>query len=445
MQSSSRLVWVLFCVLGQTACAAAGASDQGSDASTGGGQDHDAASGGNTDVSSGGGGGDAASTQVDAASGGGADSSTGGGDGGDGGPVAYALPAPKQCDNQNYVMGCQQGVASSPCGGICSGANACENISQKPGADIGFACPRFMLFADEMLQAAKDDWNSDTPPFSYAVAGHDPDTSGIDPNGSTCCQCYELVFNTPSPSNDNEGCVNADCTKGSAVPVPPPLVVQVFNLGATTQTFDLFMGAGGFGGNDACAPVGGSTSPSGKYLYTAFPAAGESNGGGVKVSLQDPPWPADCKTNLNYVTTATLSSTACQGQVAAACGQIAAPSQSLTATTIRSCEQANAPASFYHFNWAVYAKKVECPSHLTEVTGCKLSPQGLPSVQPGVTAAQAAADSSWRVYGTTTMQDCCKPACAWQDNVRVSGANLSSVGLYNSFYTCDQSGVPVTE
>jgi hypothetical protein len=181
-------------------------------------------------------------------------------------------------------------------------------------------------------------------------------------------------------------------------------------------------------------------------MYTAFPADGEPpNTGGLKVALPTAPWPADCETSQNWVTTNTLSSQACQGHVASECGIIAAPSASLAATTIRSCEQTNAPATFYHFNWSVYAKKVECPSHLTQVTGCQLGPQGLPSAQPGVTAAQAAADSSWRLYGTTSMQDCCKPSCAWQENVQVSGANITPVGMYNSFYTCDQNGVPVTE
>jgi len=393
---------------------------------------------------------DAATGVGDGASSSGATTSGNGGDGSatsdDGGPVSYALPPPKQCDNQFTIAGCQEGVASSTCGGVCQAANACESLSQKPGADVGFVCPRTMLFADEMLQAAKDDWSSDTPPFNYAVAGHDPDTSGIDPNGSSCCQCYQLVFSTPSPSMDPEGCVNANCADGgSAVPVPAPLIVQVDNLGATTQTFDLFMGAGGFGANDACAPVAGATSQSGLYLYTDFPDAGEPNGGGVKVALPTAPWPADCETSVNWVTTETLSSAACQGEVATECAIVASPYPSLTATTVRSCEEANAPSTFYHFNWAVYAKKIECPTHLTEVTGCKLAPQGLPSAQPGVTAAQAATDSSWRLYGTTTMQDCCKPACAWQENVDVSGANLSFEGLYNSFYTCDQSGTPVTE
>jgi hypothetical protein len=43
------------------------------------------------------------------------------------------------------------------------------------------------------------------------------------------------------------------------------------------------------------------------------------------------------------------------------------------------------------------------------------------------------------------MQDCCKPTCAWQDNVVGAGAGLKAVGLYNSFYSCDQQGRPLTE
>lgn len=446
MSSFSRFIWVLWCGIFAGACAAAGAGAGPADASTGNGQPNGDGSSGSPGTGTSSGVGDAASGSGDTASGGGGDGSAASADGGDGGPAPYALPPPKQCDNQFNVPGCQQGVASSACGGICQAAQACEDISQFPsGADVGFVCPRFMLFADEMLQAAKDDWNSDTPPFNYAVAGHDPDTSGIDPDNSSCCQCYQLVPSTPSPSMDPEGCVNASCDAGSAVPVPPPLIVQGFNLGATAQTFDLFMGAGGFGANDACFPIGSSTSQSKLYMYTNFPDAGEANGGGVKVVLPTAPWPADCETSENLVTTATLSSAACQSEVASQCSVVASPYPSLTATTVSSCEQANAPSTFYHLNWAVFAKKIECPTHLTDVTGCKLAPQGLPSAQAGVTAAQAAADSSWRLYTTTTMQDCCKPSCAWQDNVKVSGANLSFDGLYNSFYSCDQSGTPVTE
>lgn len=358
------------------------------------------------------------------------------------GPGSYALRPPKQCDNQNYIPGCMPGVSTSPCGGTCSSQSACEG--PKPNnPDIGFICPRFILFSDEMLQAAKDDWNTDAPPFNYAIVGHDQDTAGIDGNVGTCCQCYELVFDRPSPNMDNEACVNASCAQGSAVPIPPPLVVQAFDFGATPTTFDVFLGAGGFGANNACDPNGTPKSPSGKYMYTTFPDAGEPSGGGVKVVLSDPPWPADCKTSQNWLTTATLSSSTCQNQVATQCSMTQANSLTVTAETVRSCEQADSPNSFYHLNWQVYAKKVECPQHLTEVTGCKLAPQGLPVAQAGITAAQASADSSWRVYGTTTMQDCCKPSCAVQDNV--AGRGLAPLGQYNSFYTCNENGVPFTE
>ncbi|MFL5304450.1 MAG: hypothetical protein ACJ8F1_04525 [Polyangia bacterium] len=62
------------------------------------------------------------------------------------------------------------------------------------------------------------------------------------------------------------------------------------------------------------------------------------------------------------------------------------------------------------------------------------------------TPAQAAQDASFRAnYTTTTMQDCCKPTCAWQDWVTGSNGGLSAVGKYNSFYSCDKTGTPVTE
>jgi hypothetical protein len=87
------------------------------------------------------------------------------------------------------------------------------------------------------------------------------------------------------------------------------------------------------------------------------------------------------------------------------------------------------------------------------VTGCKLAPQGLPAASPAVlTPADAGRDPSFRAtsgggahYTTTTMQDCCKPTCAWQDYVTGQNGGMTAVGLYNSFYSCDQRGVPVTE
>lgn len=379
---------------------------------------------------------------------GGAGTGTGGAGGGPVGPGSYALNPPKQCDNQFFVQGCQTGMANTTCGGICSAASACEDISQKPGADVGFLCPRFALQSSEMAQAAIDDFGA-SPPFDYAIVGHDVDQNGLDGTAkSACCQCYQLIYNLP----ENEARVNGN--GASAIAIPRPLIVQAFNTAAGGgQNFDVFMGAGGFGANNACDPnFSQLKSQSGRYLYSTFPEQGEANAGGVNAATQL----AGCKDNNNLVSAATLSSSTCQANVQSACSMFA--SSTLTAAalsdSIQSCQSSNDPNDYRHLNWQqLYVKRIECPAHLTEVTGCKLAPQGLPAANPSVTtAAQAAADSSFRSmsgggspYTTTTMQDCCKPTCAWQDWVTGQNGGLTAVGQYNSFYSCDQTGTPVTE
>ena len=374
-------------------------------------------------------------------------SGTAGGSGGGTGPGSYALNPPKQCDNQFFVSGCQNGVASSTCGGVCSAANACEDISQKPKADVGFLCPRFALESSEMAQAAVDDFGAASP-FNYAIVGHDVDQNGLDGTAkSACCQCYQLVYSLP----ENEAQVNGN--GASAIAIPKPVIVQAFNTSAGGgQNFDLFMGAGGFGAFNACDPAFSSMkSPSGLYLYSSFPEEGEPGSGGVNAATQL----AGCKTSENLVTAATLSSATCVANMESACMSFAASTLTpqAVADSIQSCIRSNDAGSYYHLNWEVYAKKIECPAHLTQVTGCKLAPQGLPAANPNVTTPdQAAADSSFKAtagngshYTTTTMQDCCKPTCAWQDWVTGSNGGLTAVGQYNSFYSCNQSGVPVTE
>jgi len=361
------------------------------------------------------------------------------------GTVSDALPPPRQCGNQFYATGCIAGDTSSACGGICSSINACqESEASKPFNQVTFLCPRFMLFSPEMLRAAESDG---LPEFNYAVVGHDVDTNGIDGQDQTvCCQCYQLVFDYPEENQANQ---NASTTGPSAIPIPPPLIVQAFNTGTNgPHDFDIYMGAGGFGANNACDPDGTPQASSGLYSYLTFPNDGEPSQGGVKgAGIYQ-----ECKTSINWVTTESLSSAACQTRVAAACNEITATDPAVARTTIDSCTRSNEPNSYYHLNWRVYAKKVECPTHLTEVTGCKLAPQGLPAADRSVTTnTQAAQDPSFLTvavanglhFSTTTMQDCCKPTCAWQD--KVGGLGLSAQGLYNSFYSCDQAGVPQTE
>jgi hypothetical protein len=345
--------------------------------------------------------------------------------------TSYALPPPSQSMNQFFIQGCQAGVATSPGGGNCTpGQNACEGT--KSGAQINFICPRVMLFSDEMAQAAADDGNGG---INYGVVGHDADTGGIDSTSNSCCQCYQLVFSLP------ENVAQVGGNGAAAIPIPPPLVVQSFNTAAGGgKNFDIYMGAGGFGAFNACDPNASQKSPSGKYLYTQFPPEGEPGSGGVNAATQI----AGCQSN-NLVTTATLSSSTCQTNVATACSKFTSASSTTTSESIRSCTKSNDANSYYHMNWKVYAKHVECPTHLMEVTGCKLATAGLPAVNPAVkTPEQAAADSSFKSgYTITTMQDCCMPTCAWQNNV--TGQNVSVTGKYNSFYSCDGSGVPRTE
>jgi hypothetical protein len=308
-------------------------------------------------------------------------------------------------------------------------------------------CQRNLLFSVEMEQAVADDGLDG---FHYAVVGHDSDRNGIDGNSAStpCCQCYQLVY--AYPGNDRQVLKNPDDpnNKESAIPLPPPLIVQSFNLGATTETFDVYMPAGGLGANNGCAQVGGSTSRSGQYMYTSYPPDGQPSEGGVKPAT----W-SECRTkDKNWFTVDSFNQPACQQRLTDTCNKIASTIPGLTEEARAGCLKANSLDSFYHLNWAVYAAKVECPEHLTRVTGCKLAPQGLPAVMKDVkTAAQASANSTfWKktgngnyLYQTTTMEDCCRPSCA-------SAANVSKAGLkpdadYNVFYSCNAKGVPYTK
>ncbi|MBN2195450.1 MAG: hypothetical protein JW751_21710 [Polyangiaceae bacterium] len=375
---------------------------------------------------------------------------TGGTSGTGGQRLDYELPPPSQCHNEDdyQAEGCIPGDASTLCGGKCNVINAClESTSTKPYADITVMCPRDMLFSPEMEQAAIDDGNTG---FHYAVVGHDSDTDGIDSGAqSTCCQCYQLVYAYPSPANELQCQVNPTNPNPpeSAIAIPKPLIVQSFNTAATPHTFDVYMAAGGLGANNACAQVAGATSISGEYMYTSYPEVGQPGNGGVKPVTHY----TECKTQYQWVTQETLSSPACQAKVEAACNEISSDIPGLTEQSRSSCIASNDPDGDYHLNWSVYVMKVECPEHLTRVTGCKLAPQGLPAVDPSVTtAAQAAAHPGFqtkadgsKLYETTTMEDCCRPSCASRDWIDRRG--LVTDPDYNSFYTCDLNGVPITE
>ena len=99
--------------------------------------------------------------------------------------VSYRLPPPSYCHAWDYVPDCIPGNPNSKCGGVCYTINACsESQTSKPGADVTFICPRFMLHSPEMLQAAIDDGNEE---YLYAVVGHDADLGFIDGDEESTC------------------------------------------------------------------------------------------------------------------------------------------------------------------------------------------------------------------------------------------------------------------
>lgn len=359
-------------------------------------------------------------------------------------PGSYALPAPNQCVNKYDYReeGCVPGDAASTCGGLCTPPSAGHNEGKT--GELGYMCPRNMMFSDVMEQAALDDaktynWtDGSSAPFNYAVVGHDNDGGNLDgANGqSVCCQCYQLVPYMPEPQLTVDG-----AQMQSTVPLPKPLVVQAFNTGATPDSFDVYMAAGGTGAVKGCF-----NEPNGQPFYAGYPTTvGQDFGGGVK-AVGTPADGTACKTEHSNVTPETLASAGCQSWLAEGCNQIVHAQDWITEQARDSCMRGNHPDTLYHLNWKVYAKRVACPAAITQVTGCKLI-EDLPAADPSITAETALANGFVDGYHTTTMEDCAKPTCAARDWVNGQNAAVPHQvdGNYNSFYTCNAAGEPLTE
>ena len=205
------------------------------------------------------------------------------------------------------------------------------------------------------------------------------------------------------------------------------MIVQSFNTGVDGSgvDFDIYMASGGEGSNTA-----GCMGGSGK-MYSAYPSIGQTNNGGIRAQNV-----SQCS-GTSGLSATSIGATSCQSAIAADCAMITSTTASIQSTTQESCEEANQPQNLYHINWNVMAKRIECPAALTRVTGCKLNSQGLPQADPTAVDSRSASGKGFTSgYTTTTMQDCCRPTCAYKANV--TGADST----YNQFYTCDASGNP---
>lgn len=344
------------------------------------------------------------------------------------GTPSEPLP-PGDCIN-NRRDGDELGV---DCGGSCEPCVDYDIGPPQPGnADRsgceadgnGFMCAQSMVFSPSMKQAAGDDWGDEEPPFVYGVVGHDPDPGGVDGDGasynSACCQCYQLVFRAPMDP-------------AVSVPPPKPMIVQAFNTFAGgPSAFDIYMAAGGHGNFNGCTENGSQ--------YSNYPDLGGDWTGGVRATRYP-----QCGGGDGGFGAQSIGGDACQDHVVNQCSLIEAqePTQAIAR---QSCVAANRVDTHYHMNWYVAVKRVECPENLTKVTGCRLAPQGLPEADPTITTFDAAMAAGFAErsanaqqgqdaqYHTTTMEDCCRPTCAWEANTQ------NTMDGYDRFYTCDQSG-----
>ena len=189
----------------------------------------------------------------------------------------------------------------------------------------------------------------------------------------------------------------------TGVAVPKPMIVQAFNTGAGGgKNFDLFMGDGGEGANSAGCPK----------QYTNYPSIGQTGNGGIRaLSVSG----NICSDSTGKFSATTIASMSCQSGIAADCNMITAGNAAVQSATQNSCIESNQTQNLYHLNWNVMAKRIECPANLTRVTGCKLNSQGLPAADPtAVDSASASGKGFSSGYTTTTMQDCCRPTCAYR-------------------------------
>lgn len=362
--------------------------------------------------------GGAAGAGTGGAKGGTGGTSTGGAAGGAAGGSGTGGTAGAGTCSDDIQNGSETGV---DCGGSCAacpsykinGPNTGDTTGSGCNGGPAFMCTRDMVFSPEFKVAETDDFmNPTNPQFVYGVVGHDKDTGGLDTEsgGNACCQCYQLIFTSP---RDNV----------SGVATPKPMIVQAFNTGAGGgKNFDIFMGSGGEGANTAGCNA----------QYSSYPSIGQPNNGGIRALTV-----SQCANN-NMYSSSSIATMSCQSAIASDCEMIKANNASVQSSTQVSCEETNQVQNLYHLNWNVMAKRIECPANLTRVTGCKLNSQGLPAADPTVVDMASAQSKGGFMsgYTTTTMQDCCRPTCAYKGNV--TGADST----YKQYYTCDSSGNP---
>ena len=322
--------------------------------------------------------------------------------------------------NSNYYYGELPDYTRSV-NDVDSYQSPCSNGN--PGADqYSYTCPHMAMFSPDMLYAAS--YESLESDFYFAIAGTSSDTN--------CGNCYQVKPSNPlqaSPSN------------------PKQFIIQAFNYGGDVAAgqFDVFMGGGGFGLYTVCnancekdfcsggaclsdsyAMFQGSFNDWTNSTTVQYQNVSRCLGGGVKANVGG-----------NYSNTITEIKTKCGKLVPFDPFTVNYETLSLKDQFVyQSCLKSN--ENTFHQNWLdTEYKRVQCPASLYKMTGMKPtddSSQPLPDATTTTWDGTFAGDVQKGLFGITTMQDCCKPSCAWPYKGNADNND------YPAIFSCNKNG-----
>lgn len=253
----------------------------------------------------------------------------------------------------------------------------------------GYHCPHMFMLSDDMIVAQqRDNLLESKLSYLYAVAGSY--------NDMECGKCYLVRINEPSAY--------------------PYLVLQVINSGRDIQRghFDIMIPAGGFGYYNACTKdCQNRYCQGGPCQYGAYDGQFE-DWNSQKSSCYEGgiDWKMEDGIEKLFQTCKSL---------------VGVSNKRKDRTTFQSCVRANLSGFYRNFQNMDYTR-VKCPDAMIAVTGMQRQDDLYCSLPNENTTFDFHCRSPDCI---TTMNDCCKPACAWQKNIATE---------WNRVYTCDQNG-----
>ena len=258
--------------------------------------------------------------------------------------------------------------------------SACSN--GQLSKTYGFSCPHMLMFSEDMILASHYDNHFNH--FYYAVAGGYSDDE--------CGKCYQVQL--------------LEAENKERLP-KKQMILQVINSGFDVERhqWDILMAGGGFGYytscNEDCDSMYCLGGPCHDFLYHSF------FNDWAKLKSKSLP---NCYSGTNY--NVDLSN---HTEIYQLCFHLVKEThRPMDNMTIDSCYRSY--LQNYHQNFLKTASiRVQCPEGLYRLTGLRRQDDlqfPLPAIQNELTTLCEGNIKENR-YCITTMQDCCKPSCAW--------------------------------